>query len=60
MRGIWELVSIEVQSMSCGGYPFYAHSNIYYILKDEGFKSLGAEYYSQFNKERKINVYLKS
>lgn len=46
--------------MSCGGYPFYAHSNIYYILKDEGFKSLGAEYYSQFNKERKINVYLKS
>lgn len=33
---------------------------IYHILK-EGviFKDLGAEYYNQFNKERKINAYLK-
>lgn len=33
---------------------------IYHILK-EGvtFKALGADYYNQFNKERKINVYLK-
>ncbi len=33
---------------------------IYHILKDGVvFKNLGAEYYNQFNKERKINVYLK-
>ena len=33
---------------------------IYHILK-EGvtFKDLGADYYHQFNKERKINAYLK-
>lgn len=33
---------------------------IYHILK-EGvtFKDLGADYYNQFNKERKINAYLK-
>ncbi len=44
-------------------YVAVAHSMliaIYHILK-EGvvFKDLGAEYYNQFNKERKINAYLK-
>ena len=44
-------------------YMAVAHSMliaIYHILK-EGvvFKDLGAEYYNQFNKERKINEYLK-
>ena len=33
---------------------------IYHILKDGvAFKDLGADYYNQFNKERKINAYLK-
>jgi len=33
---------------------------IYHLLKDEvEFKDLGAEYYNQFNKERKIKAYLK-
>ncbi len=33
---------------------------IYHVLKDEVvFKNLGAEYYNQFHKERKINAYLK-
>ena len=33
---------------------------IYHILKDEViFKDPGADYYNQFNKERKINAYLK-
>ena len=33
---------------------------IYHILKNKVvFKDLGAEYYNQFNKERKINAYLK-
>ena len=33
---------------------------IYHILKDNvEFKDLGSEYYSQFNRERKINAYLK-
>ena len=33
---------------------------IYHILKDNTpFVDLGPEYYNQFNKERKINVYLK-
>lgn len=44
-------------------YVAVAHSMliaIYHILK-EGvvFKDLGADYYNQFNKERKINSYLK-
>lgn len=44
-------------------YVVVAHSMlvaIYHILK-EGvpFKDLGADYYNQFNKERKINAYLK-
>ena len=44
-------------------YVAVAHSMliaIYHILKDGvEFKDLGAEYYNQFNKERKINAYLK-
>ena len=33
---------------------------IYYMLRDHrDFQDLGATYYNQFNKERKINVYLK-
>ena len=44
-------------------YVAVAHSMliaIYHILKDGVvFKDLGSEYYNQFNKERKINAYLK-
>jgi len=44
-------------------YVAVAHSMlvaIYHILKDNvAFKDLGADYYNQFNKERKINAYLK-
>ena len=44
-------------------YVAVAHSmliSIYHILKDGVvFKDLGAEYYNQFNRERKINAYLK-
>ena len=32
---------------------------IFHVLKDGvAFRDLGAEYYNQFNKERKINAYL--
>lgn len=44
-------------------YVAVAHSMliaIYHILEDSiVFKDLGADYYNQFNKERKINAYLK-
>ena len=44
-------------------YVAVAHSMliaIYHMLKDGViFKDLGAEYYNQFNKERKIRTYLK-
>jgi len=44
-------------------YVAVAHSMliaIYHILKDGvAFEDLGADYYNQFNKERKINAYLK-
>ena len=44
-------------------YVAVAHSMlvaIYHMLKDGVvFKDLGADYYNQFNKERKINAYLK-
>ena len=44
-------------------YVAVAHSMLiatYHILKDGVvFKDLGADYYNQFNKERKINAYLK-
>ena len=34
---------------------------IFHVLKDGvAFRDLGAEYYNQFNKERKINAYLKN
>lgn len=44
-------------------YVAVAHSiliAIYHVLKEGiAFKDLGADYYNQFNKERKINSYLK-
>jgi len=44
-------------------YVAVAHSiliAIYHILKDGvEFQDLGAEYYNQFNRERKVNAYLK-
>ena len=44
-------------------YVAVAHSMlvaIYHILKDGVvFNDLGADYYNQFNRERKINAYLK-
>ncbi len=44
-------------------YVAVAHSiliAIYHILKDAiAFRDLGADYYNQFNRERKINAYLK-
>lgn len=44
-------------------YVAVAHSMlvaIYHILRDGvAYKDLGAEYYNQFNRERKINAYLK-
>lgn len=44
-------------------YVAVAHSMliaIYHIIKDGvAFRDLGADYYNQFNKERKINAYLK-
>ena len=44
-------------------YVAVAHSmliSIYHILKDGvKYQDLGADYYNQFNKERKINAYLK-
>ena len=44
-------------------YVAVAHSMlvaIYHILKEGvAFKDLGADYYNQFNRERKINAYLK-
>ena len=44
-------------------YVAVAHSMlvaIYHILKNGVvFKDLGADYYNQFNRERKINAYLK-
>ena len=44
-------------------YVAVAHSMliaIYHILKDGvKYQDLGADYYNQFNKERKINAYLK-
>ena len=34
--------------------------DIYHMLKDgTHFQDLGADYYNQFNRERKINAYLK-
>ena len=47
-----------------GGYIAVAHPMlvaIYHILKDGVvIKDLGADYYNQFNREHKINTYLKN
>ena len=32
---------------------------IYYVLKGAEFRDLGADYYNQFNKEKKINSFVK-
>ena len=54
---------ISARRGSKRAYVAIAHSMliaIYHILKDGvTFKDLGANYYNQFNKERKINAYLK-
>ncbi len=54
---------ISVHRGNKRAYVAVAHSMliaIYHILKDGVvFKDLGADYYNQFNKERKINAYLK-
>lgn len=39
-----------------------AHSiaiDIYFVLQGNEFKDLGADYYTQFNREKKINSHLK-
>jgi transposase len=58
-----QFMRISAHRGSKRAYVAVAHSMliaIYHILK-EGvvFKDLGADYYNQFNKERKINAYLK-
>ena len=67
MPGIGE-TSAQFQRISshCGkkrAYVAVAHSMltaIYHILKDGVvFKDLGADYYNQFNRERKINACLR-
>ena len=54
---------ISARRGSKRAYVAVAHSMliaIYHVLKDGVvFKDLGADYYNQFNKERKINSYLK-
>ncbi len=54
---------ISAHRESRRAYVAVAHSiliAVYHILKDGvGYRDLGAEYYNQFNKERKINSYLK-
>ena len=58
-----QFIRISAHRGSKRAYVAVAHSMliaIYHILKDGVvFKDLGAEYYNQFNKERKINAYLK-
>ena len=58
-----QFARISAHRGSKRAYVAVAHSMlvaIYHILK-EGvvFKDLGADYYNQFNRERKINAYLK-
>ena len=39
-----------------------AHSiliSVYFVLSGHQFKDLGADYYTQFNKEKKINSHIK-
>lgn len=58
-----QYMRISAHRGSKRAYVAVAHSmliSIYHILKDGiVFKDLGANYYNQFNKERKINSYLK-
>ena len=58
-----QFMRISARRGSKRAYVAIAHSMliaIYHILKDGvTFKNLGANYYNQFNKERKINAYLK-
>ena len=58
-----QFMRISARRGSKRAYVAIAHSMliaIYHILKDGvTFKDLGANYYNQFNKERKINAYLK-
>ncbi len=58
-----EFKRISVHRGKKRAYVAVAHSMliaVYHILKDGVvFKDLGADYYNQFNKERKINAYLK-
>jgi len=32
---------------------------VYHVLKGADFRDLGADYYTQFNREKKINSYVK-
>ena len=58
-----QFARISAHRGSKRAYVAVAHSMltaIYHMLKEGlGFKDLGADYYNQFNKERKINAYLK-
>lgn len=58
-----QFTRISAHRGSKRAYVAVAHSMliaIYHILKDGvAFKDLGADYYNQFNKERKIKAYLK-
>ena len=58
-----QLQRISARRGSKRAYVAVAHSMlvaIYHVLKDGVvFEDLGAGYYNQFNKERKINSYLK-
>ena len=58
-----QFTRISAHRGSKRAYVAVAHSMliaIYHILKDGVvFKDLGADYYNQFNRERKINAYLK-
>ncbi len=58
-----QFARISAHRGSRRAYVAVAHSMlvaIYHILKDGvAFRDLGADYYNQFNKEHKINAYLK-
>ena len=58
-----QFARISAHRGSKRAYVAVAHcmlTAIYHMLKEGvGFKDLGADYYNQFNRERKINAYLK-
>ena len=58
-----EMKEQKIIAHNLRAYVAVAHSMliaIYHILKDGvKYQDLGAEYYNQFNRERKINAYLK-